>query len=382
MKTEKQYRIKIERLQAKHLLEKWRQNGNRFNHTIKRAGGLAAFAVLAASIPASGGALQVLKRPTTEPVTVRSAAFSPDGKQLAIGSSASANKKAGLSEGTIGVIEFYDLTSGRWLRTLRQNTGTEGGDQSQRVESVIFSPDGRSLLATDRQGYVLWDVASGKEKRRWGGMFFGPDISPGWSPDGKRVAMPWLTYDPSRNGMAIINLETGDEEAFVPVELGYIRTARFSPDGRLVATAGSDRGVQVFDVSTKMEIFIESTGTPVFAACFSPDGRELVAGSSWAGVLLLYDISEKDGKVSVKKKADSSPTYSEVHRVEYHPDGKRAVALAYPEQMRIWNTGAWQKSVQKKGMHGWLSIDGKQIAVVKTDAPTTVEVWRTDDFFK
>ncbi len=72
-------------------------------------------------------------------------AFSPDGKQLAIGS-------------TDGPIRFWDVVSGRQLPLTL--TGHRGN-----VFQVQFSPDGQRLLSASRDGSLrVWNLATGQQE--------------------------------------------------------------------------------------------------------------------------------------------------------------------------------------------------------------------------
>ena len=71
------------------------------------------------------------------------AAFSPDGRMIAAGSSGH-------------TIKFWDIASGRELRTLRGH--------SDYISFLGFSPDGRILASSSYDRTVkLWDIANGRE---------------------------------------------------------------------------------------------------------------------------------------------------------------------------------------------------------------------------
>ncbi len=80
------------------------------------------------------------------PTTLRSIAYSPDGKML-------------VSAGWDPMIHLWDSTSGKELRHI---DGPEKG-----VDAIAISPDGKTLAGAGIDGTVyVWDAATGKEVRR------------------------------------------------------------------------------------------------------------------------------------------------------------------------------------------------------------------------
>src|ERR1039458_948529 len=129
-------------------------------------------------LSSSSPAVQVFGRQNKEAVS--SLAFSPNGQMLAIGTSAPSTN--GLPEGTI---ELWDLrTVVKLSITLHQSARSEYGDMPNLVGSISFSPDGKWVAGSDRIGYTLWDLATGREKYKWH-YFMGSywDKSVGWSGD-------------------------------------------------------------------------------------------------------------------------------------------------------------------------------------------------------
>ena len=101
---------------------------------------------------------------------VRSAAYSPDGKQLALG----------LTVASPGYATLRDATTGA---ATRQFPGAR-----ESVHATAFSPDGRLLATVGYSGPVhVWDTATGDEFRQFTGHG-GTILALAFSPDGRRLA--------------------------------------------------------------------------------------------------------------------------------------------------------------------------------------------------
>ena len=333
--------------------------------------------------------IQVFNRESKEEVF--SLAFSPDGLILAVGSSA-ASTRTGLdpSERPLpeGTIELWDLKSGKLSHTLRQSAWHKRSDLSDdlnRVCSISFSPDGKWMVGSDMIGYSLWDLAARTEKFSWRSRVSDQDLSVGWSGDSRLVALPSLEVEVERfeftHGPAVIEVATGKRTAFFPVEIGYARSARISPDGKLLATAGHDCTVRVFDLAAQTNIFSDMVETTMWAVCFSPDGRYLVAGSSWGGVLLLYEITSEGGRIKVNKQGKSSPGTGELRHVEFTPDGKRAFSNSY-SAVALWDATSWAAPKQLLNCRGRLTPDGTRVALVRNQSHGIIELWNLNDLTK
>lgn len=82
--------------------------------------------------------------------------FSPDGKTIACVSAMASPAK------TIGKVDLYRIADG----SLEESFSSENGMSASWLLCVAFSPDGRSLAATDWNGTVtIWDVETGERKQ-------------------------------------------------------------------------------------------------------------------------------------------------------------------------------------------------------------------------
>src|SRR5579883_2324935 len=156
-------------------------------------------------------------------------AFSPDGKTM-------------ISGGYDKTLRFWDWSSGRELRVLAGHTDW--------VMAVDFSPDGQTLASAAGSGdkfIRLWDVKTGKELRRFEAQEPGLNTaiySLAFSPDGRMIASAGFG-----GTIHLWEVATGKERCCFRGHDHRIAKVVFSPDGRLLASTGDDSTVLFWDVT-------------------------------------------------------------------------------------------------------------------------------------
>jgi RNA polymerase sigma factor (sigma-70 family) len=156
--------------------------------------------------------------------------------------------------------------------------------QEGQVKCVGFSRDGGTVAWGMKDGAVkLWDIASKKELRH-----FGLHKHQVWcvalSPSGQRIA----AVD-HFGTLKVLNVATQREELVAQNhDGGHLVTLAFSPDGKLVATAGAAGVVHLWDIESKRKLAdLEGHRGMIQVLAFSPDGQHLASGAS-SGEIKLW----------------------------------------------------------------------------------------------
>src|ERR1035437_852492 len=115
-----------------------------------------------------------------------------------------------------------------------------------------------------------------------------------WSPDGSRLAARFHADEGGQ--LRVWDLPTHKEIATITnADAGLhgdrgFRSLAWSPDGRLLATAGLDSAVRLWDIETKQCLltFMQHSNE-VVSAEWSPDGRRIASKDLFRGVVLIWE---------------------------------------------------------------------------------------------
>jgi WD40 repeat protein len=303
--------------------------------------------------------------------SISSVALAPDGLRLAVGDSTD-------------TITLYEVATGKELTRIKMSVPDKWMGYAS-VGCMVFTPDGKSIVARVGHDDMLhqWDVANGKETRKFGPADFGFGRAQGspsmaFSPDGKTFYAGAKTIDGESHRPAVIRFDvgTGKELPLLKGPTGVFHALSFAPDGKHLVWGGNEGTASLWDIAADKEIHLLVNGQQehsVTAFSFSPDSKT-VAARFHDQSLGVWDVASgkpvhRLGMVENQATLNTSALLGgyALSNLAFSPDGKYLVAGAAGNKVRQWDLGTGKEIGQVAGPSGAvltlnLSADGKTAA--------------------
>jgi WD40 repeat protein len=193
-----------------------------------------------------------------------------------------------------------------------------------------------------------------------------------FSPDGKRV----ITASSDKTAR-IWDAASGKQIGELRGHEGGVNSAAFSRDGLRIVTASGDGTARIWDAATGQPIGHPLGGytLPVNTAVFSPDGKRIVTASA-NNTARVWDASTGQ-PIGQPLNGHRGPVFSAV----FSPDGQRIATGSYDRTVRLWNAATGRPIGEPLCCHEdavisvAFSPDGKLILSASYD--NTVRRWDT-----
>jgi WD40 repeat protein/tRNA A-37 threonylcarbamoyl transferase component Bud32 len=287
--------------------------------------------------------------------------FTPDGNRLVVGDADGnaslwdrATRKPIAAFPAQGTFRTYHHVSGR--------------------RCLAISPEATTLAVGAGNDLALWELTSGRPKPNLRGhsnivsyLEFSPDghtLASGAHDDTARL---WdFSVDPPAP-LAVLNV-------------GFaVYCAAFSADGGLLALAGAEFDVKLWDVSNvraprELPPF-KGHITAVFGLAFSPVDRVLASGGA---EIFLSHLGPRGEVTSVRKLARGGHSVGIIDFVTFARDGQTLISAGTDRNLTLWDLAEKREPVRLMGHEGEIlsvavSPDGRWLASAGYDR--TVKLW-------
>lgn len=285
---------------------------------------------------------------------VERVAISPNGNKLAV-----INKE--------NTLQLWDTVSGQLFD--QQPSG-----HPREINSLTFSPDEQMLASSGEDGTVkLWDIGSNKLIEKLVIEYSDVIAEIAFSHKGHLIAL-----GPERGPITLWDISSEQPRKLDYILDGHQRSRildlNFSPDDKILASAGSDQTILLWDTATG-EVLVPpliNHDSPVGDVAFSQNG-ELLASGSDDKTVGLWDV--KTGRLLAKFIGHNQP----VTAVAFSPDGKLLASGSEDETIRLWDIAARQplgSFTHPGGAIDWIVFSPDGDALISVNQHGSVFLWQ------
>jgi WD40 repeat protein len=316
------------------------------------------------------GHLKLLCHPEQRSFAGESAAFSPDGRFLAI------------DDGSKGTVTLRDTRT--WQPTRSFPVGSH-------VSCFTLSPDGKRLAAVGRERTIkVWNVADGRELATLKGHTGDYVLDLAFRPRSSQLASAGGRNNLVQGGVMAdeVRIWDVDQARLIRTIPDAGHSVAYSPDGARMAVCtektaklglmGGSTGI----VGGALKVLDAATGSEVWAASivnwsekeihYSPDGKRLATSHGRSGEVFLRDAATGKLLQTLRGHKDA------VSCLAFSPDGNKLATGGVDKAVKIWSLEDTRELHVYHGHTGAVSSvafspDGKTLATA--GAERSIRIW-------
>lgn len=237
----------------------------------------------------------------------------------------SANSSLLASASSDGKAILWNVNSQNLVRTLRQD------DDSQSALAVAFSKTGQSVMVARRNGSIeLWDSRTGQMRTSLGGHL-GGTTSLAVHPNGR-----WLASSGSDRTVKIWDISSGGVLQTLPGHEATIFAVSFNETGDRLASCDFNAVTKIWDVETGTEVQESEGGWAAHGIAFGANNLVAVAlqvSRAGDGAISLWDAETGDSRGVLRYGGSALRT---VRSVRFNSEGF-LVSAGDDGLVRVWN---------------------------------------------
>jgi eukaryotic-like serine/threonine-protein kinase len=301
-------------------------------------------------------------------IDTRAVAFSSDGRYLAA--------KGGTA------IRVWKV--GQWEAPYKR---LEGVDNFNFNSAVVFSPDSRTLGTRVKGGISFWDTETWEmtllpAPERLGTMMK-------YSRDGALLALDFLNYANNSGDLQIRDAKTLALITHLvrrpPPTHGGVRVRVQAVDfsDQFLAVGHRDGELKLYDLATWVEVAsVPAHRSHILGLAFSPDGRTLATGGT-DQVILLWDVASLAGRTGSRQAAQPVKQLrghrGSLYALTFFPDGQKLLSASLDGTVKTWSA-AWgddASGLRDVFQTVWFSPDARQVITSSNAWGTDLVLWDT-----